>query len=1195
MARRIRTDTSGWDSPLGEIEAGKIDTKVSAESLDFSPPVASPSQLIHLPMVPLTAPGMPEPGPDFIALAMSLGDPKPKVVRAGDSRVCLSAGPELTRLYKTALYDKNFWMPVKTKLGQRNVKFIPGHRWTASEATGPKTARVMVIGKWPGQGEGNANRNFHFLAPVSRSDRGNSSKILHDMLRTAFGPGQSPCMPATGDLGYENWYVVNMVRFPNPLVGVADRIEAAWVKDCLPLLHMDIRLVKPDFILCLGSEASEAVLGKGSKVSGTFGKVFDYDIPLHATATDQPEFHKAKVMTCLHPAAVMHNPDQAQVLVDGMRNFVDLLLGQSRAMVPATAAPKDYRIIDHARDLAKLVEEAHADPEGYQIAVDCEWHGEGPDEPNAYLRTIQVSYKKDQAACIVLRHEMTPAPGGDWTTADPTQLPAKAFRPSHGVCQELLRKLFYQRPDGKKVRVIGHNFKADLQWLIPWGLDLSDLFEAPKDDPDLETNPDALPGWAKTVFEGGFDTMLAHHAIEETAEFKLEVICSRLFGVDRWDMDIQRFKKEWSQAKKVKEKNLEGYGPFPGGTAQGGGLYWYSMCDVDYGRQLFMEHNREDGLLDKDRFGKCSRYPFWINMRANPAVKEMEDTGLEMDRQRVDEQVTLYMTVRDKVLEKVRALLNWSNFNPNSAPQCRSVLFGPWFSGSRDDSGAMKNLLTDAKKNPPIDPEQPIRYLTLTPIKSTGKPAQVWSRVVDRGETDLFTPGTDKETLGILSSQALSRFGKDSAEVGIVEGIRQLRFVSQTLKSVLAEPTQVVGDEDYDEEFNEYEGGLIHYMRSNGRVHTHLYQTKETGRMSSSRPPLQNLSSKREADLEKTVKSVGEVYKYPLRSVIRFSKDEWGEEVVGCEHDLAGAELYMMAVQAGDLKMIEHCERNTLPEDGYDNQGNRVKGGKAPHPNYYDIHSSIAVQAFKLTVDSQKASEELGLPIGSPCPPTKAGLKAIKKSNLRKAAKTVVFGIPYGRGDEAILRAIEEEGVVVALEDVAVIRQAIFGEYPNLGPYLQACGDRVESHGFIVNCFGRRRRAGTAYDKQTLEALKRQFTNFPIQGGVADYISIALDKFHSFPGRYDEMGRARFRLALQIHDAILSRVRIKDYKWWRSVVVPECMTKIAFYRCDLDGNRISDKPYYMGCGSETMRSWGIQVSREEGLAMGLPEEYLPEG
>src|SRR5262249_36450253 len=307
--------------------------------------------------------------------------------------------------------------------------------------------------------------------------------------------------------------------------------------------------------------------------------------------------------------------------------------------------------------------------------------------------------------------------------------------------------------------------------------------------------------------------------------------------------------------------------------------------------------------------------------------------------------------------------------------------------------------------------DAPIRSLRLTPVKTTDKPSEPWDRVIRAGQADRKTPSTDKESLGILRGQAAERYppgpdGRPSHEEQIVETLRQLRFVGQTLQGALARPggTEFIPDDDAEdgsgEEFNTYARGIPHFIQADGRVHTQLYQTMETGRASSSKPPMQNLSSRREADYEAIVKSVGLFYKWPLRSIVQFDKDPWGHPVVGCEHDLAGAELFMMAVQAGDPKMIDHCRRNVLPEEGYDREGKPDPKGKYPHPDYHDIHGSIAVQAFKLRVSTQEAAAALGLKVGDPCPSTKAGLKAIGKGNLRKGAKCIVFAIPYGRGDE---------------------------------------------------------------------------------------------------------------------------------------------------------------------------------------------------
>ncbi len=181
----------------------------------------------------------------------------------------------------------------------------------------------------------------------------------------------------------------------------------------------------------------------------------------------------------------------------------------------------------------------------------------------------------------------------------------------------------------------------------------------------------------------------------------------------------------------------------------------------------------------------------------------------------------------------------------------------------------------------------------------------------------------------------------------------------------------------------------------------------------------------------------------------------------------------------------------------------------------------------------------------------------------------------------------------ISLKDAEDIRRAFFGEYPRLERYFAACQARVESHGWLANCFGRYRRFPRDFVNQVPNEWKRQAMNFPIQSGVADYVSRALDLFYTYPGRYDAHGRPRYRLVLQIHDAVLVEVRITDLEWWLEEVVPACMTRIPIYRCDLNGERLSEQRYFMGCGREIMRSWGVPMGREEGLALGVPEKYLP--
>jgi hypothetical protein len=94
----------------------------------------------------------------------------------------------------------------------------------------------------------------------------------------------------------------------------------------------------------------------------------------------------------------------------------------------------------------------------------------------------------------------------------------------------------------------------------------------------------------------------------------------------------------------------------------------------------------------------------------------------------------------------------------------------------------------------------------------------------------------------------------------------------------------------------------------------------------------------------------------------------------------------------------------------------------------------------------------------------------------------------------------------------------------------------------------------------------------------------------------------RYWLALQIHDALLFEVRIEDLDWFigdkeagRPGVIDKCMTDMVdIWPSDLDGRRIKGaSPLHMGVDVAVQLRWGVKLTRNEGLAAGLPERFLP--
>jgi len=331
---------------------------------------------------------------------------------------------------------------------------------------------------------------------------------------------------------------------------------------------------------------------------------------------------------------------------------------------------------------------------------------------------------------------------------------------------------------------------------------------------------------------------------------------------------------------------------------------------------------------------------------------------------------------------------------------------------------------------------------------------------------------------------------------------------------------------------------------------------KETGRASSARPPLQNISKRREDDYKRILGE--ERYRWPIRSFIVSNTDpDYGEPTVLLEADYKGAELLGMAVMARDETMLDHCQRANLPDGD---------------PMQYDIHSNIGVTAFQLD-----------------CEPTKDGLRDSGNKGKRVAAKNIIFGVGYGRTAAACARQCQEEGAPISESEAQVIINTIFATYPGIPALQEVLRARVSNPGWLRNCFGRYRRCIASSDRAAMGELERQFLNFPFQSMVADAVSIALYYLYNHP-RKAELG---YRIVLQIHDAVVLEVPLRSLDIVYNEIMPECMgDNVSFRACDLDGVPFDDSPVYQfGIDQDVATRWGVPLSWEECDAMGIDRKY----
>lgn len=1065
-------------------------------------------------MPPLDSPGMPPPGPAFMAAARALGEDAvyEKKTKKGKTDVTFRYGKKLSRLYSRALRQPGFTLPVEIKQSvTKPAQFLAGHLWgehideyLAYEAnpmlepppavTGPQPAKVMVVGKMPDEDEATAGR---FMVAKD-------GQLLLD------------CLKKLNFKGLTKWYVTDLIKFAPPTGNTT--VRRSWTQDCMPLLQAELKMVKPDYILILGGDAAKAVISKDAKVGSSEGKVFRIPIVLNDDHDGEQVIHEAKAMVVLHPRQVLREEPMKRQLERGLARFRQLVEGVD---IEKPEDDIDHRVIYTLEEAKELIAEAEAEllanGENF-VAWDAEWHGESPRRRGSYVRTIQFSWANRKSVCFV-----TADTKGKCAFFDKDGKPA--LKRLAKICTKFMR--------GK--RSVGHFLTADIEWLTSFGIDLRPTYEVP-----LFDGEDGTPAFLRCRNgEGGADTAAMAHAIEETGMLGLDSLTARYTTAPPYHIPLEEFKEAYCKANKIKQSKIGGYGPIPDEV-----LCPYANYDADVTRRLYVILS---GYLDKDYQGHCCWEAFWDGMQAFNAIADMRHNGVMIDSERMPVLTAAFVEARDRLLEEMRRTFRWPEFNPRSIEQVKEVLFGEQLNGRLDDDGNPVRLR----------PERGIS-LRLTPITDTSKPPKRWEQIVENNLEHQHSPSTGKSALSIMLHETEDKFKADGLSL-----IRNFRYIDQVSKSVLRPPDRdAAGFQVVDDDGNfVYEKGLASCIDWDDRVRSFLIPTAETGRWKSSRPNMQNLSKNRDTDYRAILGE--DQYIYTIRSIVRASP---GNVLV--EFDYKGAELLGAAVMADDTTMIDHVLRNQLP-DGED------PPGVPKDPRYYDIHSAVAVMAFRLK-----------------CEPTKAGLKSIGKKDLRNIAKTVIFGLMYGRQARAIAMAAREQKVNLSVEDAQRIIDTIYRMYPNLESFFQDCQARAVEERCLCSAYGRWRRFAQAFDDRTAGEFGRQAMNFPIQSMIASALNRGLGWF-----RYGlrENGWDDVKIILAIHDAVLLECpphRVPGLCDKNTGLIKWAMCEqVPIYPTTLDGTPTGKGPYHLGVSVEVSENWSEPVSLERGKIIGLDPMY----
>lgn len=169
-----------------------------------------------------------------------------------------------------------------------------------------------------------------------------------------------------------------------------------------------------------------------------------------------------------------------------------------------------------------------------------------------------------------------------------------------------------------------------------------------------------------------------------------------------------------------------------------------------------------------------------------------------------------------------------------------------------------------------------------------------------------------------------------------------------------------------------------------------------------------------------------------------------------------------------------------------------------------DIHTKTAMEIFDVSQDKVDAQ-------------------------MRRAAKTVNFGIVYGQSDFGL-----SEQLGISRKEAHTFIEKYFASYPNIKTFMDATIAFCEDHGYVKTMFQRRRYIKEIKDKNYMmrEFGKRAAMNAPIQGSAADLIKVAMIRIY----KTMKQQHVKSKMILQIHDELIFEVVEEECALMKEIV-----------------------------------------------------------
>lgn len=949
------------------------------------------------------------------------------------------------------------------------------------------------------------------------------------------------------------------------------KYKAQWAEVGAPFCIAEITAVRPKVILAMGSHAVKALFGKETSIDAIRGnhKVWN-GIPVVPTASPA-QF----LMGYAGIEAWEHDFREALVL-SGLSDGV---------LIPRDdIATRDYRVAITPDEWEAAVDSILATDPG-RLCFDCEWGNDVGREEFGYTLSVQVSWAPRTAVYFAFRSPGV-APEFLVDKPDPTapHPAAKYPVPGHNVihdeaalarCRAALAKLLKH----SRAQIGGHNIRVDVkQLLVHEGIDLTEkltwafdtmlvhhLLHQDDDQgleicikkyaPEMGSYWEILQVWLK---ENGGAARLRFGYRDVPGDVIIPyALCDADGGFRVW----LALEAEWAGPEYEKRRNLYYNSVIKSNEAilemETGGL----LLDVPKMRVLNEVFKDVFDEINEELRAKLNWPTFSVRSSAHVTEALFSSTMYKGKGVFEEKNAKALLKVERK---RTKKLAKWSEENPEKTVE--------EFDEEYDEA--------DQKGGGPIPPTA--RLLSLEPVCNTDKYPVAWADIVADKKVRYHKPSTKAESLkiilksGVISpKKAISPEDKDYRENAtfIVQAIHDLKILDQYLKNFLKLPkaneflinpvtrcfrVAPLGEAPGEGEIRVNADGnafLDRMSQVTGRVTGTILQTTDTGRCRMFKANLQVFPKKQESEIKRIMASRGKKVdkvktcvvpeNFAMKTEVKTDDDDW----VITESDFKQAENWVMAIVGHDENMLrilrggrdihsENCVNSFKPAmpavwawSGDDPEKGKPFPDEPTAVSHADKYQHVKiVPALSACLDEAgKVIRKLDKSI-SDYDVWNAVVKALYPGQ-RTAAKSVSFGIPYGRGARALSREIGKAGVDVSVDETQIVIDAFYALFPGVKKMLDDARDSAVTKEFVESVFGRRRyfTGVSRLGKSRQAAAQREAGNFPIQGAVGDLLFVALVNLVTLRRTMPDC--PPFKLRLVIHDAIVVEHRRKDTKF----------------------------------------------------------------